>query len=107
MSDLTKLKIGQIITESQEKDAIHMAIAPVMAREKLCPGDQVGPYADGENIGYDELMSAAENYQANNEYLCQGGRFEGKYLPEEFWTHWEVVTGQIANDKGSFYSCSC
>lgn len=186
MSDLASLKIGQIITDPQEKDAIHMAIAPVVAREKLCPGDRVGPYddeeygehnnpigivdpflnknvkkgekfwlflfpgsitslrhdwthpsfnptaviklkpydpptksvvsrdeqwirdyADGENIGYDELMVAADNYQQTGEYFSDGGRFEGMWIPDEFWIHWETVTGKVAKDKGSFFSCSC
>jgi hypothetical protein len=35
------LEIGQIITKPQSKDAIHVAIAPVMAGMTLQPGDKV------------------------------------------------------------------
>lgn len=38
---MDKLKIGQIITEPQERDAIHMAVAPVIAGEGLMPGCKV------------------------------------------------------------------
>lgn len=38
MSDTT---VGQILTDKAERDAIHMAIAPVMAGERLTPGDHV------------------------------------------------------------------
>lgn len=38
------LKIGHMIADSDErqKDAIHMAIAPVVASERLFPGDHIG-----------------------------------------------------------------
>jgi hypothetical protein len=41
MSEPNKLQIGQIITTPQKKDAIHVAIAPVMAGIILKPGDRV------------------------------------------------------------------
>ena len=36
------LKIGKIITEPQSRDAIHMAVAPVVANETLSRGQRVG-----------------------------------------------------------------
>lgn len=36
------VKIGQLITEPQQRDAIHVAIAPVVAKEKLFPGQDCG-----------------------------------------------------------------
>lgn len=60
-------------------------------------------------IDYDEIMDAAHNYLHHGTYLCQGGRWEGFYLEDEFWDHYEVVTGQTVhkNDRGSFFTCSC
>lgn len=41
------LKIGQIIEGVQNRDAVHMAIAPVTAAHRLSPGTQVGLAEDG------------------------------------------------------------
>lgn len=35
------LKLGQIITNDQARDAIHIAVAPMQAAEKLSPGQHV------------------------------------------------------------------
>jgi hypothetical protein len=51
------LKLGQIINEPQERDAIHVAVAPVVASELLLPGQHVAlvrPYyvcAKGKTVG--------------------------------------------------------
>jgi len=36
------LELGQLITTPQERDAIHIAVAPVIAHETLAAGDHVG-----------------------------------------------------------------
>jgi hypothetical protein len=36
------VKVGQLIGDKQQRDAIHVAIAPVVANEKLPPGHHVG-----------------------------------------------------------------
>ena len=41
------LKIGQLITEPQCKDAIHVAVAPVIAGIGLKPGQHIGFLSDG------------------------------------------------------------
>lgn len=56
---------------------------------------------------YDELMEHARDYVDNGEYWSQGDRFEGCHVPDEFWDHYEVVTGTRVKDRGSFFSCSC
>jgi hypothetical protein len=58
---------------------------------------------------YDELMEAAAGYIKYSDYLCEGGRWEGSYVPDEFWFHYEVVTGELVPEdkRGSFFSCSC
>ena len=55
---MDKLKIGNIITEPQFKDAVHMAIVPVEAHTYLRPGDHVSVNSNGtktsssgENVG--------------------------------------------------------
>lgn len=56
MSDQSKLGLGHIITTHQERDAIHVAVAPVVAGQTLTPGEHVGITADkayptGKKIG--------------------------------------------------------
>lgn len=40
--DITTALIGKLLTEDQRRDAIHIAVAPMVAGEKLYPGQDVG-----------------------------------------------------------------
>lgn len=56
MSDQSKLGLGHIITTPQQRDAIHVAVAPVVAATRLSPGehvlvDQYGARASSKGIG--------------------------------------------------------
>lgn len=51
MSDQSKLGIGKIIAAKQERDAIHVAVAPVTAAHNLRPGEHVG--FTGKMVGRD------------------------------------------------------
>ena len=175
--------LGSIISENEKRDAIHLGVEPVIAGEKLHPGDHVslkdgiakrtlptcgvgivdpflpkGPeegqrfwlvvyprqitslrhvwehpsfpasqeiqfkieespmsesekwirdFASNLGVKYDELLNRAEDYQVNGEYWNQGERFEGEWIPEEFWDHYKEVTGKEVKDRYSFLSCSC
>lgn len=174
------VKLGTLIDGKAGRDAIHIAIAPVVAIEKLHAGQHIGfpndgdtvnvsgsankligivdPYlpafvmpgqsfymllypqtitslrhewthpvfsavtvekgaaeialrqfADVAGISYDELMDAARDYLDHDEYLIEGGRWEGFGIPEDFWDHFQTVTGRAVpeRDRGSFFSCSC
>lgn len=171
--------LGTIINDKQKRDAIHIAVLPVIAGTKLHPGDditiidneavrsdkstgivdpflkkpvqvgerfwmllyprmvtslrhvwshpafsdtedgvasskqisqtQLDKYAVLAGIDTSYLIEAATDYVEHNEYLCDGGRWEGFSLPDDFWDHYEIVTGKKVpkNDRGSFFSCSC
>ncbi len=176
--------LGTIIDESAGRDAIHLAVEPVIAAEKLRPGEHVGfikggvgrcdkpigivdpfvvgvkkgerfwlvlyprtitslrhvwthpefpdakvpevktttasdtkaesirwleSYAASIPVRYDELIENAGYYLEDEEYWCQGSRFDGVYLADEFWNHYQIVTGKsVPEDKrNSFFSCSC
>ena len=48
---MDNLELGKIITREQQRDAIHIAVVPVIAREQLEPGEHVGiAQRDGQNI---------------------------------------------------------
>lgn len=52
MSD-TQYAIGKLCNPSQGRDAVHIAVAPVIARERLKPGDHVDANGgwSGERVG--------------------------------------------------------
>lgn len=66
-------------------------------------------FADEAGLDLDDLLDAAKRYLEYGDYMCQGDRWDGFYCPEEFWDHYQVVTGEIVekNHRGSFFSCSC
>ncbi len=78
--------------------------APVSQSEKW-----LREYADGLGLSLGEILDSASDYLKHDQYLSQGDRFEGVYLPDEFWTHYEIHTGTKveAGKRGSFFSCSC
>lgn len=178
--------LGTIIGEGEKRDAIHLAVLPVMAGARLRPGqeialtdglampqaggilivdpflrepampgerfwavlkprlvaslrhvwthpdfpsEEVEPRASGsfdlekakaraviEHIAEqcnvdsaDDLIWGAKAYINRGEYMCDGGRWEGVRLPDEFWPAFETYTGRKVpnDDRGSFFSCSC
>lgn len=188
MSDI--LPIGQLIEYEQHRDAIHIAVTPVICgAEELIPGQRIGfiepgntervgshaehrigivdPFltrnvflgqrfwmfllpntitslrhdwthpafeasavpgrpisasevwlrnlADSVEITYSRLMRGAEDWLASKrngewgEYITGGSEMEGTMVPDEFWNHYENVTGKkVAEEhRGSFFSCSC
>lgn len=174
---MSELNLGSLITTEQYRDAIHIAVAPVVAAETLQPGQHVGLNADGKADGevkpigvidpflkstvrrgstvwlflypntitslrhewihpafdglqapemseserwirdfadsvqlrYDVVMQGAADYVDCGDYLCFGGLLEGESVPDEFWAHYEKVTGKkvAEEDRGSFFTCSC
>lgn len=66
-------------------------------------------YASSIDVDYDDLIYNTKEYLDNGEYWSEGDKFSGVDLPDEFWMHYEAVTGgKVSNRKrGSFFSCSC
>lgn len=183
---MSDLGLGKIITSPQQRDAIHVAVAPVVAAMDLDPGWHIGIDSEGlasisatkmgivdpflqqgvrpgerfwmflypntitalrhdwthpgfksdrelsaetmemlsgceeaENwirafsakygVSYDEMVSAAQDYLDTGEYFCRGGTFEGEWVPDEFWDHFEKVTRKAvpSEKRDSFFTCAC
>lgn len=178
--------LGTIISDQEKRDAIHLAVEPIIAVEKLYPGQDVGlkdggagvtdnpvgivdpflktPVLAGERFWlvvyprqieslrhvwshpafeqsdasgptsesqqwikafaaeidqtYNKLMQAAsywvegerEGQQWNGNYTYDNSE-SYKDVPdekwEEFWHHYEIVTGTTAKERTSFFTCSC
>jgi hypothetical protein len=62
-----------------------------------------------EPFTVDDAIAAARRYIHGGQYWVDGGTFEGEYVPDEFWVHYQIVTGEVVpkQDQESFFSCSC
>lgn len=58
MSDHTK--VGEILSSDQPRDAIHIAVASVIATEKLFPGASIG-FVEGETHNHNVDVAACEH----------------------------------------------
>lgn len=168
--------LGELITTEKGRDAVHVAIAPVEATEKLFPsqgvalvdGDQskvksassenwtgivdpfltqavypgqrfwmwmrpgsitslrhewTHPALDGassdpkaaararldalaKEMGrtFDSMMAAARDYQRDGRQLVDWA-FESMGMPDGFWDDYELVTGEKATDRDTFFHC--
>lgn len=64
-------------------------------------------YAGQVGLDYEDILIAGDNWEESEDYLCDGGRWEGEYTPEEYWDHWENIRGRRARNRGNFFTCSC
>jgi hypothetical protein len=170
--------IGRLLPAGAQRDAIHIALAPMVAARQLLPGQHIDhgdtelelmgplgivdpfltkPVEPGQRfwlflypntvvgmrhqwehpafdppstsmsehwirdfaaripLDYSVLMEGAADWVRSKargrwgNYLVLGGLLEGESVPDEFWPHYERVTGtQVAEEhRGSFFSCSC
>lgn len=181
--ELTQQLIGKLLPDEAAKDAIHIAVAPAVARVKVFPGQDVGLAADSDltaphvgivdpflrepvfpgqryflflypntitglrhewthplfdgaaastisredhltkskkwiaehadNLGLSAavLMENAESWLEYSDYIVQHGseRWRDNFNPDEFWHHYEVITGKTVDPdkKCNFYCCTC
>lgn len=188
MSDVKSLGIGKIITTPQQRDAIHSAIAPVIAGEDMNPGSHIGihegkafqereklpaigvadpfykrmiqrgqefwlflypgsitslrhnwthPAFEPESPRQSTLKSVSEQWMRawavkhmSEDYYSSEDRTKSEdeayesaieagrnlhigpyedardYIDNEWWTHWENITGETGQ-RGEYFSCSC
>lgn len=173
--------LGTIITVGESRDAIHLAVEPVVAAYTLKPGQHVGFVDKDRRVGivgnplgivdpfltsnveegqvfwlivyprqitslrhfwqhpafdtppeidevaqrhltarhfitlfakeirssFEAVMEHADNYVEHGDYWSEGGRFEGQYLPKDFWDYYETLRGKRPDNDWSFFSCSC
>jgi hypothetical protein len=177
MSDKRKVSTDALETlgtifEHGERDAIHLAVEPVIAGEKIRPGENIGiragkAYAKSalvdKHLGiadpflkeqiqpgqkfwlvvyprqitslrdvwshpdFEEATPRVYDSSESIEWLENFARSEGlEYgtlmnhaedgwmpssdgisVPDEFWTHYENVTGHSVSNRHSYFSCAC
>lgn len=66
-------------------------------------------WASGLGSNFMQVMERARDFLAGGDYWSESERFDGEYVPNEFWPHFECITGKtVPEDKQhSFFSCSC
>ena len=72
----------------------------------------IAEFAEQFDLDYEGMMAAAEAHLKHNDYIVEHGRERWRDLfydhATEFWTHYELVTGEKVEDKDAgFFSCSC
>ena len=90
-------RIGELITKREERDAIHVAVMPVLAREYLKAGEHIGVYYEPEYDEYLASKSAPSKIGIVDPYLTvsvkEGDRFWLFIYPNTItslkhnWTH--------------------
>lgn len=82
----------------------HQWSHPAFAAENFVEGTKessvewIEDFAEKNDVSYDDLVRAGRTHWTN------GGC--GFTVPDEFWTHWERVTGKRAN-RTDYFSCIC
>ncbi len=94
-------------SEPSEEDRIKIDEVENMLDGKLTAKQFMNQFALSINSTYDEVLAKAKDYAENGEYWNEGGRFESMSVPDEFWDHYEKITGEHPLDRGSFFSCAC
>lgn len=76
---------------------------------KLASEQWINNLAQSYGFAGSRMVKAAKDFIETGDYWCDGGTFEGESVPEEFWEHYERVTGTVVktDDKHSFFTCSC
>jgi hypothetical protein len=73
------------------------------------PKRKIREWAESIGLSYEEVIQGAHGFLDHDDYISEGGRFEGVSLPTDFWDWFELATGRpvLANERGHFFSCSC
>lgn len=92
-----EVKLGQLITEEAGRDAVHVAVAPVIANERLQPGQDIGLVEGQEVVGVvDDPIGIVDPFLKNP--VVKGQRFWLFLYPNTItslrheWTHQSFST---------------
>ena len=80
-----------------------------VANEQSASEAFIAVLADRLGITSNRLIQYAKDWVEYDEYAVAGGLFEGEWIPDEFWRHFEAVTGTDVptSKKQNFLSCLC
>jgi hypothetical protein len=96
MKEDTQRTIGSLLSEDYGRDAIHIAVAPVIATQRLKPGQHVGLVADGQAGSVEPTLGIVDPYLDAD--VKKGERFWLFLYPNTItslrheWTHPSFAT---------------
>lgn len=101
--------IAATLTQDIDEETANRVRTGFPNQDVVAAREYIEREAERFDLTYEQLIMAAESYLSRGSYLIDGGRYEGMYLDDKFWDHYEVVTGTTVapNERGSFFSCSC
>lgn len=69
----------------------------------------INQHAEALGFTYDSFMERVDSWISTGDRYIGGHEAEGYVIPDEFWSHWELVTGRTVPERrrGNFISCSC
>lgn len=92
----------------QHKAQLLIDVPEAVAKERLMK------FAEKMDLTYQDLLTAANDFQKNGEYFFgpvdewgTRGKYEGKGIYNNFWEDYALVTNKPVTDKGNFFTCSC
>lgn len=100
---------NEIVVVSQTQKSVSETWIHLFANQFTNYDKNDSGYGGGSGLTYDDLVDGANDYLNHDEYLCRGGLLDGQYVPDEFWDHFENVTGRRVRERerGNFFTCSC
>ena len=102
--------LRHVWTHPDVDDAQDAAAAPPSRDALKANAEQkMRELADSVGISFGRLLEAAKGYLEDGDWLTGGAEMEGESVPDSFWEHYQIYTGEVvAEDKrGNFFSCSC
>jgi len=105
MADETLKMLGKLAPEGAQRDAVHIAVVPVVAATELAPGDFVGVLEDGRASGAAPRVGIVDPFL--DDFVRAGDRFWLYLLPgsitslRHHWTHPSFKEGPGGLEEGS------
>jgi len=84
-------------------------VIPELSLETKKSQDWMNKYSEELGFSVEKILSRTTDWIKKGETWSEGDTFEMKELPDEFWTHYEILTGiKVSKDKKeNFFRCSC
>lgn len=105
---ITSLKHVWTHPSFDEKYLVEKEIDPIGEAKKW-----LAEFAGHFDLGYSQLLDAADDWLAREEFVCEHGSEHWRdYFYEhkdEFWHYYEIATGATIDQdrKENFFTCSC
>lgn len=90
-------------------DVVENAALYIPPSQQVAAKEWIRGFCDPLGVTYDDMIEATNLYLDRGQWFVRGGAFEGESIPNQYWIYFERATGRLvdADDRESFFSCSC